>query len=326
MIEYRESYFEGELRDGFYVESKMKRAWAAQIEVLEEIKRVCKKHDIRFFADWGTLLGTVRHGGFIPWDDDLDIGMLRNDYMRFLEIAPTELGEIFRLKSVYCDSTHNNVKARIITGTSMNFEKAYLQRFHGCPYVVGVDIFPIDYIPREKGKSEMQNKMIEMAMTIIASIPETPPYSKEEMELVNKFAESVGAKIDQELPIPHELKKIVDRISAFYGPDDGDEVCSMIDLAMGWDYHAKKEWYAKSIEMPFEQTTIPVPIGYEGILQIKYSDEYMTPIQGASSHDYPFYEKQEQALADVIKSEYQITLTKGDMEKLIEEKIEESLR
>ena len=66
-------FFEAEEREGFFVSSMMKRYWAAQLKVLSDVARVCKKHNIRWFADCGTLLGAVRHGGYIPWDDDLDI-------------------------------------------------------------------------------------------------------------------------------------------------------------------------------------------------------------------------------------------------------------
>ena len=150
MLSFSDKYFDGEVRDGFFIESKMKRAWAAQLEVLDEIRRICQANNIRYFADWGTLLGAVRHQGFVPWDDDLDICMLRDDYNRFLEIAPGQLSSYFELKSLYNDPTHDNVKCRVITGRSMNFSPEYLNRFHECPYIVGVDIFPVDYIPSDE--------------------------------------------------------------------------------------------------------------------------------------------------------------------------------
>ena len=175
MLTFPPEYFQSETRDGFYIDSKMKHAWAAQLEVLEEIKRICTLHDIRFFADWGSLLGTVRHHGFIPWDDDLDIGMLRDDYMRFLDIAPAELSQFFELKSLYNDPSHDNVKCRVITGRFMNFDKDYLLRFHECPYVIGIDIFPIDYIPRDNTRMKEQTELIELVMSIAASIPHEPP-------------------------------------------------------------------------------------------------------------------------------------------------------
>ena len=79
-MKFEEEFFKNEVREGFFVSSMMKRAWAAQIEVLEEFEKMCKENNIRYFAAYGTLLGAVRHGGFIPWDDDIDIWMLREDY------------------------------------------------------------------------------------------------------------------------------------------------------------------------------------------------------------------------------------------------------
>ena len=92
-MQFPDSFFEDEVRDGFYVPALMKRSWAAQMEVLSDIAKVCEKHHILWFADFGTLLGAVRHGGFIPWDDDLDICMLRDGWLRFREIAGRELPE-----------------------------------------------------------------------------------------------------------------------------------------------------------------------------------------------------------------------------------------
>ena len=72
-MEFAKDYFEDEVRNGFYIPGIMKRCWAASIEVMGEIDRICKKYNISYFLDSGTLLGAKRHGGFIPWDDDLDI-------------------------------------------------------------------------------------------------------------------------------------------------------------------------------------------------------------------------------------------------------------
>ena len=86
-MNFDRSFFEDEVRDGFYVTAEMKQAWAAQMEVLSDLDKACRENGIEYYADWGTLLGAVRHHGFIPWDDDMDVCMKRPDYNRFLRIA-----------------------------------------------------------------------------------------------------------------------------------------------------------------------------------------------------------------------------------------------
>ena len=83
----------------FYkVSPKREKVWKIELDILMELDRICRKHDLRYFLDSGTLLGAVRHKGFIPWDDDIDLTMPRKDYDRLIEIASQELKSPYYLQ------------------------------------------------------------------------------------------------------------------------------------------------------------------------------------------------------------------------------------
>lgn len=321
---FDDGYFREETREGFVIAEDMKRAWAAQLEVLEEVKRVCGILGIKFFADWGTLLGAVRHHGFIPWDDDMDIAMLRKDYMRFLSEAPVLLEKYYEIKSVYNDPEDDTIKARIINGRHICFEPDFLAKFHGCPYVVGIDIFPVDNITDDKRALDKQIESLRFLLRTAESVPEKGPYGAEVLELMKKIEKTFGIPVNYNNRLKHELKKIYDVVCSLYHDENSAEVCSMIDFAEGWDYHAKKEWYEDICELSFENTTIPVLEGYDGLLQIKYGEDYMTPRNVGSSHDYPFYKSQIEELRLVMQQEFNTEFTTEEVIRLIHAKIKEA--
>ena len=90
-MELTREFFYDEVRDGFYIPGIMKRAWGAELTVFSEFDRVCRKYKLPYYATGGTLLAMLRDGKFIPWDDDIDIWMLRADYIRFCKIIKEEL-------------------------------------------------------------------------------------------------------------------------------------------------------------------------------------------------------------------------------------------
>ena len=128
-----DKFFEGEEINGFYVEPLMKHAWAAQMELLSEVDEVCQKYGIRWFAEWGTLLGAVRHKGFIPWDDDIDIAMLRHDYKRFLEIPPEEWPNGIKILNESNNPGFTEMLSRVVNTMYINWSPGFLKKYHDFP-------------------------------------------------------------------------------------------------------------------------------------------------------------------------------------------------
>lgn len=115
------------------------------LEILVEIDRICKNNNIRYFLDSGTALGAIRHHGFIPWDDDIDIGMLRDDYEKFLSIAPMQLDKKFFLQTRATDKEYNKLHAKVRKNNTTFIENAYDNPNMHCG--IFIDVFPFDRIP-----------------------------------------------------------------------------------------------------------------------------------------------------------------------------------
>lgn len=292
-MQFPKNYFEDEVRDGFYVSGMMKRAWAAQLEILNDIDKVCKKHGIQYFAEWGTLLGAIRHGGFVPWDDDMDICMKRKDYDTFLKVAPAEMSEWYAFLN-FEHSDENNYRCddfltRLYNGNRIRLDKQFLDKFHGFPYVAGMDIFPLDYVAPTKEEDEMLCEQVKILSTMAQTINS---FEAEEREnYLQQIEKTFDVKLDRSKSVRIQLYLLADRICAGYGEKESDYLASMALRTLN-DYKVPKEYYSDAIPVPFENTQIPVPIGYDGILKIKYGD-YMKPVRDGGAHEYPFYRRQE---------------------------------
>lgn len=125
-----------------------------EVEILEEVNRICEKHNLHYTLAYGTLIGAIRHDGFIPWDDDIDISMLRADYIKFKEICKTELNSRFFYQSNDTDSEYFYLFDKIRLNNTI-FKESFVSKYnihHG----VYIDIFPIDYIPSDTYKRKLQ--------------------------------------------------------------------------------------------------------------------------------------------------------------------------
>jgi len=124
--------------------SPLRRQQMVMLEMVGELDRICRKYDIPYFLYGGTLLGAIRHNGFIPWDDDLDVGLMRKDYLRLLKILPNELPEHIILQTNQTDKNYFNFFAKLRDTRSYLDEGGYDRcfKYHG----IFIDIFPFDKV------------------------------------------------------------------------------------------------------------------------------------------------------------------------------------
>ena len=286
-----EDFFTDEVREGFYISGMMKRYWATELSILSEIEKICEKHNIDWYADCGTLLGAVRHGGFIPWDDDLDICMLRDDWFRFFSVAEDELPKGYKILNLNKESQYEQAIGRIINTDSICFEKEHMIRFYGCPYSVGIDIFPLDALSDDE-KEEKQRceriKRINLAIRYAGAIRESDEYE----ELLRLIEEENDAVLRRGEYLVWDLRILAEKNSALYSTKDASYVALMPYWVETGNHKYPKGLYSCSISLPFEYTTIRVPARYDEVLKIEYGD-YMKLYRKWGGHEYPVFSEQE---------------------------------
>ncbi len=307
MLQFAEGFFAGEERDGFYVDGTMKTVWAAELEVLAEIGRICEKYQLQWFADGGTLLGAVRHQGFIPWDDDIDICLKRPDYEKLMRVLREELPAGWQMRHAY----HGNASqpqfwACVMNSNAISIEASRLSRFHGCPFVVGIDIFPLDYLPEDPQVAELEENLIQLigGAVKLARMKDRAREDEETLDgMLRSIEEFSGVGIERagtDEQLIGSLWTLANQIAMSYTEQDGSQLTQFIYHLQEGRYVFEAAWYEDVIYLPFETFELPVPIGYDGVLRSWYGD-YMVKIRNTSTHEYPIYVNQIRSLRDIVK-------------------------
>lgn len=294
-------FFRDEVRCGFYIPTAMKQAWAAELEVLAQIDKICTKHNITYFADWGTILGAVRHGGFIPWDDDLDICMKRNDYVKFRQVADAELPKEFAFHDYERKQDHWLFCTRVVSRNQICFEEEHLKKYHNFPYIASIDIFVKDYLYRDTEKEKKRCDEIMRILSVADGIVEGRLSGEIRRMRVDEIASIYHTKIDSQLDdrqIGSALYKIAEQQMARVPQEESDSIEQIFPWGLKGAKGLPKEYYDETVRLPFENTTIPVPASYHQILKNRYGD-YLEIHKVWNGHDYPFYEGQRKNLQKV---------------------------
>ncbi len=162
-IKLPENFLEEEVRSGYTVTREIKALWAVQLDLLVKFKTICEKYDISYSAFAGTMLGAVRHGGYIPWDDDVDIIMTRENYKKFCKVSVKELQSPYFLQTEETDPGSILGLAKLRRSDTAMVLKSHICRNFRFNQGIFVDIFVLDNIPDDKNElANFQDKLTKL--------------------------------------------------------------------------------------------------------------------------------------------------------------------
>ena len=299
MIKIDDSYLEDEIRDGFYIPSMTKRTWAMELTVLDLIDSICSKHNITYFADWGTYLGAIRHKGFVPWDDDLDICMHRNELNKFLAVAKEELPEGYSVMSFHNNDYSWKFIYNIVPNDHMCFTPEYLKSHYSFPYIVAIDIFIIDNISDDDSIEQSRNEQVKRLLN--------------EADKISLSEQSEPDKLNKMRALYDEAEKLLQ----LENEHDTERVVQKVPWGVYHNRTYDKSDFINAVRVPFEMTSVPVPLCFNKILSSKYGN-FMNIVFGGGGHNYPYYIGQKKALKEDF--DYPVTYKFSESDLLSNEK------
>lgn len=284
-------FLQEEERCGYTVSADMKKVWAVELDLLQQFTDLCDRHGLRWFAGGGTMLGAVRHQGFIPWDDDIDLFMLREDYEKFLVIAQQELKHPYFCQTAYNDKNYSRGHAQLrhsgTTGILLS-EKGHYSFNQG----IFLDVFPLDEVPDDPALKAKQQKQVGLWVKLLAATVRYPGSVKKN---------AVKTLIHYALcwvPYRWVYRRMEQACRQYNGTG-----CSRVALiSFG---HQLENWvlpkhcFDESQTVPFEFTEMVIPAGYDEILTTAYGD-YRVMRQDPTYHAGVLFDT-ERSYADYLK-------------------------
>ena len=271
-----DSFLDGEERKGFFVSHEMKKVWSVQLELLTVLLDVCQRHNLNIWAEGGTLLGTVREHGYIPWDDDIDMAILRPDYDKLVAIAKDEFKSPYFFQCGYTENKYPRGHAQLRKdGTTAILSMDINQDFH---QGIFIDIFVYDAVPDKK-------EDLDTLYNNCLLIEKLRAYCYKPYSVYNIWKNYKLYKLRKEID-QIDFKNLFAQYDRYLKSYENIECkhVSLIGFIFDFEHYLRdKHVFDDTIYMPFEYIMMPVPIGYDEILTTQYGD-YMKPAKAPTMH------------------------------------------
>ena len=261
-----------------YDEKILTRIKNTEKDILIYFQDICEKYNLKYFAAFGTLLGTIRHGGFIPWDDDIDVAMPRKDYNRFLEIMQREENSRFSLQIPETDSKYHLTFAKLRMKNTKFLEERLVEADAQEGFYI--DIFPYDNIPddEKQAKAHMKKCALWIRLFSVSRIKEPQIGSRGRIDI---FVRIIWYVLYYFLKlIPSADKRICKKCNKYftmYENCDTNRSTLLVSEPEKWVIYKKEMEQLEKRQ--FEDIQVAVPKDYDAVLKRNYNNYMELPPQ-----------------------------------------------